>query len=582
MAGRFFVVLAAAVPLLSCATPTQVTVVITTDVECERFKGASVTVGTVDTIEKKPESSWSEPTTCVRRGNVSEIGQIVLIPKADKNDNFAVMVIGGVDTQAKACRESGDYTGCIVARRSLNFIPKTELHLPIHLSSSCEGVPCFGKPISTCVLGGCFPATIEDPEVCSASGACDEDVLAGPDNLPPQPPTAACGRPSAIIDDFKGESVGQHWRTENPMIGGGTVSQAAGELTLTPPMDAAAPTEVRLVSNRTVNLSSDAITVQVPKMLNTASGARAYLAAEIGPNRVMIEQKNGLLRFVSTDGGDGMPIEKSKAYDPKAHLWWEIRATTSSIVMLTSPNGINWEEGITFARPAFADAVHIVLGAGVDGPVESPGSVAFDNLNQNRPQAPWCPINKLSDDFDTELPLPQWSVENSDNTCSITQGTGNLILQIPAGVAATCAYRSRTAYDLTSNSIVLDVQELANVLPDMTFFLGATDDAGRLLQIGVQTDKFGAPSFFAVQNAMGGALTEGEAMFDQVPKLLRIREDKGNIYFDMMPPGAAMWSDPLLTVARNMTVEAVHVSIHFQTFVALGQPITAKVGSLNR
>ncbi|NUQ77458.1 MAG: hypothetical protein HUU21_28300 [Polyangiaceae bacterium] len=575
--GNVLAVLAASISLLSCNTPTQVTVTVTTDVACKRLKGTKITVGTVDTLEKNP--STSETTNCTEgQDGLNRIGTVVLIPDASNDDKFAIKVVAGVDRVPDTCGDGGDFAGCIIARRSLNFISHTELELPIFLSSSCEGVPCTARPDETCVLGACVPAAIADPSLCQEVTDCGDDILTDP-TKPPKPESVECGRPSVIADDFQAEMPGSQWIVEKPMTG--AVSQAGGVLTLTPPTDAAMPAEVRYRSKHAVNLSRDAITVQVPTALTNGSGIRAYLAAEIGASRLMIEHKDGTLRFVSTDS-DGVPAETSKPYDPKKHVWWEIRATSTKIVLRTSPNGIDWEAGATFTRPSFADNVYIVLGAGVDGKLNASDAVSFDNLNQGRPPAFWCPVNTLTDDFATAQVSPQWNVEvTPPGSCEITQVDGNLVLSIGGGSTSLCTYRSRSAFNLLDNSIVLDLQELADIVPNMSFSVMARDDASRDIQIGVEPDGGGMPSFFALRRLGDGVNTPVYVPFTGVPKLLRIRESKGKVVFETSSNGT-MWDAPILDQEIVMTLEAVDVTIRLETFTPIAQDVTAKVGQINR
>jgi hypothetical protein len=585
--GKLLAALAAAISLASCNTPTQVSVVVTSDLPCKRLKGVRVWVGTVDTLEKKPHAS--ETTLCKDITGGSEIGEVVLIPRVEKNDEFAIKVVAGVDTAVDQCGKMGNYTGCIVARRSLNFIPQTALHLPIFLSRSCEGVACTPEPcegmdcpepsVETCVLGECVPAAIPDPKLCVNAEACEDNVLTGPANPPPPPGPVECGRPSVLVDDFQTETENLQWSVE-PISKVG-VSQVAGQLTFTPPVDAAAPTELRYRSKRAVNLSRDAITVQVPTALKKDSGIRTYLAAELdAANRLMIEHTGGTLRFVSIDAA-GTPAEESVTYNPKAHIWWEIRATSSNIIMRTSPNGIDWEPGATFARPAFADFAHIVLGAGVDGPLMGPDSVSFDNLNQGRPQATWCPINTFSDDFEAPTPSPKWKLETKE-ACTLKHEDGNLVLEIPAGIAGACIYQSRTAFDLRDNSLVLDLQELTDISSDMSFFLRAKDDAGAELQIGVTADGAGTKSFFGLRRSVGGIVMPVYAPFDATPKLLRIREADGQVFLETNAPNAMTWdAPPVLQDTVNLVAEAVDVTLHLEVFVPLGQTLAAKIGHVN-
>jgi len=82
------------------------------------------------------------------------------------DDVVGIRVTLGVNgAQADLCR-SPDFPGCIVARRSLHFIPHTALVLPIQMQQSCIGQIC--DPNSTCVNGACVDAGIS----CDQTNTC--------------------------------------------------------------------------------------------------------------------------------------------------------------------------------------------------------------------------------------------------------------------------------------------------------------------------------------------------------------------------------------------------------------------------
>ncbi|MFT3773307.1 MAG: hypothetical protein QM820_48630 [Minicystis sp.] len=167
-----------------CRPPTEVMVVITTNVECSKLSGTAILVGhpdknNPDYIEKKLAATIT--TTC----EDGRIGSIVLIPGKDREAPFAVKILSGVDVLADDCVTSPKrptdvkgQRGCIVARRELGFIPQTPLTLPILMRQACIGVPC--APGLTCVENGaCVSDKVVDPFRCSLPGGCDETALEG-------------------------------------------------------------------------------------------------------------------------------------------------------------------------------------------------------------------------------------------------------------------------------------------------------------------------------------------------------------------------------------------------------------------
>src|SRR5262245_42493830 len=160
-----------------CQPPTQVTAVLTTNVSCQRLGGTAIYVGSQDTIDKTPPSTVTDACTNGR------IGSIVFTPGGEKDGRLVIKVMSGAGVLIEQCQEDPSLkidadTGCIVARRSLSFVPQTPLTLPIMMRRACIGVVCL--PTETCVEGGiCVSSEIADPNQCGLPGGCDESGLEG-------------------------------------------------------------------------------------------------------------------------------------------------------------------------------------------------------------------------------------------------------------------------------------------------------------------------------------------------------------------------------------------------------------------
>jgi hypothetical protein len=182
------VMIASACALTSCRSPTEITVVVTTDFDCTDLHHVTVTVGEFGpTLETSPFTSVS--TTCA--GGYA--GKIVVVPSGANDDLVAIKVVGGFGKlrTAEDCSASFDASpdtpaygaGCIVARRAIRYTPHTPLTVPVVLRAACDGVPC--GETETCVGGACTPATIADPSQCTGA-SCDECTLV--DGGCPPPP----------------------------------------------------------------------------------------------------------------------------------------------------------------------------------------------------------------------------------------------------------------------------------------------------------------------------------------------------------------------------------------------------------
>jgi hypothetical protein len=166
---------AGALAVASCLGPTEVTLVLTTDVPCDTLQrqGTSITVGTASDIEAK------DPVTITKlcdpgAGTNHNIGTFVVIPSGGSSDTFAVRIVSGVDVPVGDCKANG-YHGCIIERRELAFVPHTPLTLPIPMDIDCLNVQCATN--ETCFKGGCVSSHIPNSSACASPGGCTPDVL---------------------------------------------------------------------------------------------------------------------------------------------------------------------------------------------------------------------------------------------------------------------------------------------------------------------------------------------------------------------------------------------------------------------
>jgi hypothetical protein len=171
----------AVIVAVACESPTEVTLVLTTDVPCSALDGTTITVGAADEIESK--APVAETVDCSSSSSgLNNIGTFVVVPSGSRSASFEVRIVSGVAQQARNCargNQAPNYTGCIVARRELAFIPHTPLILPIAMRMDCENVRCATD--ETCVEGECVSDMISDPARCAGAGCSEGELLeAGP------------------------------------------------------------------------------------------------------------------------------------------------------------------------------------------------------------------------------------------------------------------------------------------------------------------------------------------------------------------------------------------------------------------
>jgi hypothetical protein len=175
-AARFVLALLA-VPCLAtllaseaCLAPTQVTVVIDTDVPCVELAGVSITTAGHPEDAESKTFVQAETSACESSGRV---GTLVVTPAADGSGRVAILVAAGVTRPVRDCTAANMYEGCIVARRLITFIDHTPLTVPITLQVDCLDVPC--NAISTCSDGRCISSeTACENGDCSRVGVAED------------------------------------------------------------------------------------------------------------------------------------------------------------------------------------------------------------------------------------------------------------------------------------------------------------------------------------------------------------------------------------------------------------------------
>ena len=189
------------IPIASCLDPTEIDVVLQTDVDPSTIAasgGALVRVGTPSNVDTTPSNSFPA-TQCDDAGNM---GDFYVVPSGSIGDVVAIDVELGVDVPTNQC-DPAPNAGCIYARRELSFLPHSRVLLPIRLDQSCLGKVC--PQGQTCDQGSCTGDVI-DPTSCDGggcnpiddSGAPDVPVIVNKDATPDVtvtclPPSTMCG-----------------------------------------------------------------------------------------------------------------------------------------------------------------------------------------------------------------------------------------------------------------------------------------------------------------------------------------------------------------------------------------------------
>lgn len=173
--------------------PTSVSLEMTTTLACADFKGAIVSVTTAGVADERS----LDTTRCTDGVPEARIGTVLIVPGSATDALITLRIVAGFERPASDCTRANGYAGCIVARRTLRFVPGRELDLPVVLRRECASIAC--DEVTTCVKGTCRSALIEDPLACTGVG-CNEGALAGPSTATPIGPSGPDGDAGAVLE----------------------------------------------------------------------------------------------------------------------------------------------------------------------------------------------------------------------------------------------------------------------------------------------------------------------------------------------------------------------------------------------
>jgi hypothetical protein len=263
----------------SCRDPTEI-IVDVTSTSCSTLTETAITVG--------PSGVTSaNGFTATQAGcqTATDVGSLVVVPSGSLDDAVGIEVIGGLGKDPSKCSHADPQ--CIVARRSLRYVPHTPLELPIALDATCAGVAC-DDPTTTCFRGSCVPATVVCADgTCSLGGPLDGGTDAAFDAAdaaeaaaPAAPVLLASGQSSPV--GLYVDATDVYWTSSDPNTG--NVSKCAVQ-------GCAQPTVVAANEPGAFDLAGDATNVYWTDFL--ATGGQVVLAPKVGGGAVVLA--NGLL-----------------------------------------------------------------------------------------------------------------------------------------------------------------------------------------------------------------------------------------------------------------------------------------------
>ncbi len=176
----FGIAIPIALGVASCASPTEMTLHITTNVPCSVVEEQGVSVAAGDPASIRDRFPAMQARRCAAGPAViNEVGHLVIVPSGAKDAEVAIRVVLGVDVPVESCTAASGYKGCIVSRFLLPFIERQNLNLEVRLAASCKGVLC--DDLTTCASGVCVSARVDvqgcrGPEGCAPHGVGSGDA----------------------------------------------------------------------------------------------------------------------------------------------------------------------------------------------------------------------------------------------------------------------------------------------------------------------------------------------------------------------------------------------------------------------
>lgn len=584
--------------VLGCQGPTQVMVDIYTDVSCTEMDGVRVVVGEPGHLEEKDPAARGEKCTKGDGPLGNKLGRVVIVPSGDDDSaEFAVKVVGGVYRKVDSCTASDGYEGCIVARRALRFIPHSTLQLPIVLRSSCEGIGC--TPTTTCVLGVCRDATIDDPNVCEVEGACGEDVLGGggaggagsggggmggggggpvlADEMPLLPSTG-CGKPSVLNSTF--ETIDTTlWKVNE--AGGLVTLSSAGELVMELPASLG-NSSVWLESLAAVDLTEDMLVVDVlsvPEMSSLAEVRMMAVHDVDASHWAAIEVVNGTLGLHVAEGANDVE-HLGPVFDAGMHRFLRLRHGTGMMHLEASSDRVDWSEiaaPIGIQSDTFLRSVKLRLALETNVMLNTPVMARFGSINRLVEPAGFCKARDFADDIMNPERGLFWDKNidpNPNNDCTLdrTDGVG-IETYTPGMQSFYCGYLTRNWYDLEVSSAMVHVPALYNSNTPLRVFLAVEDRNARRFEMGYRAVAVNSGKFYVL--SPGGQ--ESIDNYSGALEYWRIRSEMGNLVFEVSADGSTGWKEivnPELGAAFDARGVSVELGIRGDSAVNKGIGVT--------
>jgi hypothetical protein len=380
-----------------------------------------------------------------------------------------------------------------------------------------------------------------------------------------------CGGTSLLADDFTtSDTTAPVWELH------GATSIASGEAVVIPEANASSYSWNALTSRHFYDLRGDSVSVEITRMVNTASNAYVFFGAwHDDNNSVALAQHSGSLRF--TKEVEGVKVDLGTTpYDPAAHRFWRIREDSGTLHWETSADGMDWTTQASSSALFDLSSVQIWLTAEVDPGEADLGEAHFDNLNGGTPKGAWCKTSTLKDDFDDGVMSQSWSLSSFDNECQHAED-GELVLSLPQDGMGGCYYVSANAFDLTDNTLTVKVPVTPSSAPGAYVFLGAFIDGN--IERKLEFDLNNGTMVFRQK------LDQTVKVINEVPFVpseqlfWRLRESAGQVFWETSADGQT-WKTQA-EAPSPFPVTALNVLLGFENEGALPSGAVVRFDKLN-
>jgi alpha-tubulin suppressor-like RCC1 family protein len=176
MSFRRVTVAAVALACSGCLEPTQITLEVRTDLPCSDVGETAIFVGPPGQLPLLPQAATQ---ACSASGTLNLIGTYAAVPQdgAIELSTRVVLATKGISVLTD-CIPSKNWSGCVVARRNVSFLPRRSLTVPVELLLVCEGIGCDDN--STCTSIGLCGSSQVDSSACQGNVCSQTLPLPGP------------------------------------------------------------------------------------------------------------------------------------------------------------------------------------------------------------------------------------------------------------------------------------------------------------------------------------------------------------------------------------------------------------------